>query len=236
MNGFVSVTAHDSKNIQQGQNSGPYYDTAGMRVMGHYDGGNPKDPSDPGDLNYYYFMASNFGTSDRWFNPLMTRTDANRDFLIAATSQGNVYPVGTFAQDMVHTATTIFQELQTAGVSWKIYVNSTATGCAGPPYQASCLITFSYLMHFKWGQVIPQNYPNNIGSIGPLGTCGGTPCDFENDLASRTLPEVVLIEPASPAALDEHGSNDDRFPVNIQAGAKYVSSLINAVMASSAWK
>ena len=35
-------------------------DTAGIRAMGYYD---------DRDLNYYYFMASNFGKSDQWFSP-----------------------------------------------------------------------------------------------------------------------------------------------------------------------
>ena len=51
--------------------------------MGYYDGT---------ALNYYYYMASQFGTSDRWFSPVMTRTGPNREYLIAATSQGDVYP------------------------------------------------------------------------------------------------------------------------------------------------
>ncbi len=38
----------------------PFTDTAGLRAMGYYTGD---------DLNYYYYMASKFGTSDRWFNP-----------------------------------------------------------------------------------------------------------------------------------------------------------------------
>ena len=33
--------------------------------MGYYD---------DSDLNYYYYMASDFATSDRWFSPAMTRT------------------------------------------------------------------------------------------------------------------------------------------------------------------
>ena len=51
------------------------------------------------DLNYYYFMASQFATSDRWFAPVMTRTQSNRDYLLAATSQGYVYPIGTDQHD-----------------------------------------------------------------------------------------------------------------------------------------
>jgi phospholipase C len=76
------------------------------------------------DLNYYYFMASNFATSDRWFHPVMTRTHPNREYLYAATSQGDVYKVGTSSADSQHlTAKTIFQELQSKGISWRIYVN-----------------------------------------------------------------------------------------------------------------
>ena len=54
----------------------------GIRAMGYYDGT---------DLPYYYFMASNFGTSDRWYSPAMT-PPPNRMYLIAATSAGRAYP------------------------------------------------------------------------------------------------------------------------------------------------
>lgn len=237
MNGFVSVTAHDSKDIIQGPPpGGPYYDTLGQRVMGYYDGGNPNDPSDPGDLNYYYFMASNFATSDRFFNPVMSRTEPNRHYLIGATSQGEVYPVGSTPQSTELTVPPIFEALQSAGITWKIYVNPAGTTCSGPPYQASCLIQYSYVKDFEWGKtVIPTQYPGNIGTIGSPGTCGASPCDFENDLANGTLPQVVQIEPASQAGLDEHGSDDDRYPINIQSGAAYVASIINSVMQSSSW-
>src|SRR5580658_4374656 len=79
--GFVWSGAHDARNIDP-----PYYDTDGIRAIGYYD-----DSS----LNYYYYMASEFSTSDRWFSPVMTRTAPNREYLIAATSQGAVYPIGT---------------------------------------------------------------------------------------------------------------------------------------------
>src|SRR5207244_7194205 len=68
-----------------------FTDVAGARAMGYYDGS---------DLNYYYFMASNFATSDRWFSPAMDRTQVNRMYLLAATSQGYVYPPGANANDM----------------------------------------------------------------------------------------------------------------------------------------
>jgi phospholipase C len=223
LNGYVWTAGHDARALQP-----PFNDVDGIRAMGYYDGG---------DLNYYYFMASNFATSDRWFNPAMTRTHPNREYLIAGTSQGYAYPVGTDQQDQaLLTATTIFQELQGAGISWKIYVNPQNSNCSGPPYDPACLLTLSYVQFFQWGQTIPTQYPHNIGTIGPTGTCGTSPCDYENDLANGTLPQVAQIEPASDAGLDEHPSNSDSAPSNIQLGANYVSSLINGLMGSSSWK
>ena len=120
LNGFVYTAGHDARTMTP-----PFTDTAGLRAMGYYTGD---------DLNYYYYMASKFGTSDRWFNPAMTRTHPNREYLIAATSAGYAYPEGTDAQDMAKiTAKTIFEELQSAGISWKIYLTRPTAGAPGRP-------------------------------------------------------------------------------------------------------
>jgi len=215
LNGFVYTAGHDAR-------ADGFYDYDGIRAMGYYDGG---------DFNYYYFMASNFATSDRWFNPAMARTHPNREYLVAATSQGDAYPIGTDSGDKsLLTATTIFQELQTAGVSWKIYVNPTHTGCNGPPYNPACLLQTSYIKYFQWGQTIPTKYPKNIGTIGI------TNSDFENDVRNGTLPAVAQIEPATDAGLDEHPSSSDSSPSRTQNGALYASEIINSVMSSSSWK
>jgi len=51
------------------------------------------------------------------------------------------------------------------------------------------------------------------------------------------LPQVAMIEPASEVALDEHPSDiDTSTPPQIQAGAQYVSTLINGLMASPSWQ
>ncbi len=212
LNGYVYTGAHDARN-----NNPPFHDTNGIRVMGYYDAS---------DLNYYYFMASEFSTSDLWFAPVMTRTSSNRDYLIAATSQGYVYPIGTDSGDQaLLTAAPIFEKLQNAGISWKIYVNPENTACASNP-SASCLLTLSYIQNFEWGQTIPQNYPNSLVPIS----------QYFTDLQNGTLPQVAMIEPASSAGLDEHGSDSDQYPINIQLGAQYVESLVNALMSSSSWK
>jgi phospholipase C len=212
-NGFVWTAGHDAR-----ADVPPFNDVDGIRVMGYYDGS---------DLNYYYFMASNFGTSDRWFNPAMARTQPNRAELIAGTTQGYAYPVGSNAGDTaLMTAPTIFQELQAAGITWKIYVDPTGSTCTGPPYDPACLLGLSYVQSFVWGQTIPTAYPQNIAPIS----------QYFTDLANGTLPQVAQIEPATDAGFDEHPSNSDAEPNDIQRGANYVSSLINGLMTSTSWK
>jgi phospholipase C len=211
LDGYVFTGAHDARN-----NTPAFYDTDGIRVMGYYD---------DNDLNYYYYMASQFSTSDRWFAPVMTRSSSNRDYLLAATSQGYVYPIGTDSNDQaLLSATPIFEALQNAGISWKIYVDPTNTPCASNP-TAQCLLGYSYIQNFQWGQTVPQSYPNSLVPIS----------QYFTDVQNGTLPQVAMIEPASPAGLDEHGSDSDQYPINIQLGAQDVASIINALMTSVSW-
>ena len=105
MNGFVfSAGLIDQKG----------YDSSGKRAMGYYD---------QGDLPYYYFMATQFAISDRWFSPVMTSTRASRMYAMAATSQGVIdRPLAEVE------VPTIFDELQKAGVTWKDYVPDFPNG------------------------------------------------------------------------------------------------------------
>ena len=210
LDGFVR-TAASERSPSTGL---PYHDSTGRRVMGFYNGR---------ELPYYYFMASNFGTSDRWFSPVMTRTQPNRMYLYAATSHGHVYPLTPTTPQL--SDQTIFQLLQNNHISWKIYVHPNAGGCTS----ASCLISQSYINQFTFGNTIVQKYPQNLVPIS----------QYFTDVQNGTLPQVAFIEPASEELLDEHPSDDDVPPnlaPNIQKGSQYVSTLINALMNSSSWK
>jgi len=209
LDGFVFESAQYARRKQR------FNDVGGLRAMGYNDGT---------DLNYYYFMATNFATSDNWFAPVMTRTPPNRQYLVAGTSQGYVHKIPL--TDPPLTATTIFQVLQQAGITWKIYVNPQGSSCTGPPYDPSCLLGLSVIQDFAWGQTIPTHYPKNIAPMS----------EYFTDLQNGTLPNVALIEPASDAGYDEHPSNTDTALTNIQTGANYVSSLINALMNSPSWR
>jgi phospholipase C len=207
MDGFVHMAAGFARNQVP-----PYFDTDGKRAMGFYDGN---------DLNYYYFMASNFGTSDRWFAPVMTRTQLNRMYLLAATSHGHVRPLNDTNSPQLSDKT-IFELLQEHGISWKIYVHPDGSGCE----TTSCLLGLSYMNQFTFSKTIATQFPQNIAPVS----------QYLTDVANGTLPQVALIEPASGVGLDEHPSESSVGGVDIQAGARYVSSLINPLMQSSSWK
>ena len=208
LDGFVWTAAHDARNQMPA-----LFDTNGVRAMGYYDGS---------DLNYYYFMASNFATSDRWFSPVMSRTPPNRMYLLAATSHGHAYGLNTSGSTQLPDPI-IFQLLQQHGISWKIYVHPDASGCT----TAQCLYKQSYIQNFLYGNTILQNFPQNIQPIS----------QYLTDVQSGSLPQVAMIEPASLVSLDEHPSDIDvPNPPNIQKGAQYVQSLIDALMLSPSWK
>jgi phospholipase C len=198
-NGFVYNAAEYA--IDEGGAAAGYPDVTGIRAMGYYDGT---------DLNYYYFMASNFATSDRWFSPALDRTQINRMYLMAATSQGYAYPPGTdTADNAALTASTIFDELQAAGVSWKIYATD---------YDIDPTNHGTYLTQFaKYSP--PNSLPANVVPAS----------QFLTDAQNGTLPSVALIEGGYLSGTDEHPSN------NVQTGAAYVATLINGLMNSQSW-
>jgi phospholipase C len=203
--GFVQTAAHE----------GTYYDTVGHRVMGYYD---------ETVLNYYYFMASTFGTADHFYSPNLSRSQPNRAYSYAATSMGHAYQLISGSAQL--SSLTILQVLDQNNISWKIYVHPTPSGCA----TVQCLDSQSYLNQFTYNRHVLSVEPNNIAPIS----------QYFTDLKNGTLPQVVFIEPASEMGWDEHPTGDHNdptvSPIHIQPGAKYVSSLINALMGSSSWK
>ena len=109
MDGYANSAGGNSRNAVP-----PGFDINGQRVMGYYD---------DGDLPYYYFMATQFAMSDKWFAPLMSNTPSSRLYAMAATSHGVVNKPLTQIN-----IPTIFDELQKAGISWKNYVPDYPNG------------------------------------------------------------------------------------------------------------
>jgi phospholipase C len=178
------------------------YDQRGARAIGYYDWT---------DLNYYYFMASQFATSDRFFSPIPAASAVNRMALFAGTSSGHAYPpIDTLS------VRTIFQALEENDISWKVYYSDT--GSDGKPNTRFNSYAFAAAHRDK---------------IVPI-------AEYFNDLANNTLPAVALIESGYSSGRDEHPGGTIAGQPNtgndIQVGAAYSASLINALMQSPAWQ
>lgn len=191
MDGFVYSAAHYARQETAAGNG--YADLDGLRAMGYYD---------ETHLPYYYFLASQFATSDRWYSPAPTRSAPNRMYSFAATSVGHAYeptqPVN---------ARTIFDLMEAAGVSWKVYY--TDTDSAGLP------VTFAnYFSGFL------AKYSHRVAPLS----------QYFTDAAAGTLPAVAWVESGYLSGLDEHPGN------SIQSGAKHVQGIVGALMQGPAWK
>ena len=143
--------------------SGAYTDTAGQRAMGYYD---------EGFLNYYYYMASQFAVSDRWFSPIANKTHPNRIATYSGgTTQGLVFDPGSDDNLGTLDLPSIFQALDSANVSWKVYYSATQGNCgdaddcgSGPAnYPATTLgyikYTHSYLYQNSSGARLHRHHP-----------------------------------------------------------------------------
>jgi len=181
-----------------------HYDLLGSRAMGYYTGD---------DLNYYYFMAGQFATSDRWFSAISSNSPPNRSYMYAATTRGHAHDPGTFNSDTVKN---IFQLLETAGISWKVYYT---TDTSQPDVPHTFLTRFQPFASQHMDKLVPAD-------------------QYFKDLDGGTLPQVAFIEelpgedehPGATLPGSIHAGN------SVQAGAQYMSTFINRFMDSQYWK
>ena len=195
MDGFVHTA-------QGYANYAGLFDKGGYRAMGYYT---------ETDLPYYYFMATQFATSDRWFSPVPTNSTVNRLYGFAATSAGHVHD-----ESYTLSNKTIFQALQDTGHTWKLYY--TDVDSSGVP--ASRIWRFQPFAN------------NNKSHIVPIS-------QYFTDVKNGTLPDFAFIETGFLSGRDEHpGGTVAGNPTSgnqIQRGAAYAASLINALMSSPSW-
>jgi phospholipase C len=214
MDGFVHTAENFAKN--HGGN-GDFTDLVGRRAMAYYEdtdytGLNP-------ELNYYYYMASQFALSDRWFSPVSSKSIPNRlATMSGGTSQGYVFDPGSDDHAPQLSAPTIFQALSRKGVSWKIYYS--LLNADGSP--ATTFRYFTYSNNFI--------YKDQNGHWVIDGTHIAPLSQYFTDVANGTLPNYSFIETKYGDG-DEHPGSGQ----SILLGQQLVAQIINALMYSPSW-
>ena len=222
--------------------SGSFTDLTGQRAMGYYD---------QDFLNYYYYMASQFAISDRWFSPVSSKSIANRiATFTGGTTQGLVKDPGGDDHLPQLAIPSIFQELQGAKVSWKIYYSVTqglcpvgnddcATG-SNANFPATSFTTLTYSTQFLYENPTGAACTAPLQGSSAVGDSTNSFCidtnhiapvsQYFTDLTNGTLPSFAFIE-AGYGNNDEHPGSGQ----SILAGQAQVASVINSLMASSSW-
>ncbi|PYY18737.1 MAG: hypothetical protein DMG60_07160 [Acidobacteria bacterium] len=205
-NGFVHITAGFSQYANSQNDHHHYFDVRGARNMGYYD---------DSTLPFYYFLASQFATSDRFFSPIPSNSAPNRFAELAATTAGHAH------QPPQLDVKNIFQLLDNAGVSWKVYYSDVSA--SGVP--------LTTLTNFVWGaQHTDAKHLAPVDCTNVSTPCASGQTDYFTDLKSGNFPSVALIEPGFESGRDEHPGNP------VQLGAVYDMKLIQALMSSPIWK
>ncbi len=242
MDGFVHTAEGFAKS---GSGDGQFTDLQGKRAMGYY----TEDI-----LNYYYYMASQFAVSDRWFSPVSSKSTPNRiATATGGTTQGLVRD--PFVDDGFTSQLnieTIYQELDQNNVSWKIYYSITAGGCTdqdgdcgsgghSSDYPVTTFSDFSYSTKYLYeNPTHAPCLPPTIGSQQAVGDASNAFCidithiaplsHYMSDVASNALPSYAFIEAAYGAG-DEHPGSGQ----SILVGQQKVAGIIDALLQSPSW-
>jgi len=249
MDGFVHNANGYANSCRPGTScsgtfTGDYY---GQRSMGYYD---------QDILNYYYYMASQFALSDRWFSPVASKSIDNRiATFTGGTTQGLVQdPGGDDHLNANLAINTILQNLTVAKVSWKVYYTVTlafclndddCTGGSNKYFPATDFNNLSDATNYlRLNPSKVQTYcatliPPLVSSfLPPVGDPTSSFCldpnhiapiaQYYTDLTAGTLPSFAFIEPGY-ANNDEHPGSGQP----ILAGQKEVAKVVNALMATS---
>ncbi len=178
----------------------------GPTAMGYYD---------DRDLPYYWNIADEFVLFDRFFQSAAGGSVKNHMYWVTGTPGSTIdrVPVGGYSD-----LPTIFDRLQEKGISWKFYVQNydpliTYRSIASGPRAAQVV----WVPLLNYARYIDN--PDLFSHIVPMD-------EYFKDLANNTLPAVSYLVPSGSS---EHP------PGSIQAGQRFVRSLINALTRSDSW-
>jgi phospholipase C len=255
IDGFVHTAENFAKDGAAGTVSGEgtFTDFTGQRAMAYY-----RDASVSGapELNYYYYMASQFALSDRWFSPVSSKSTPNRiATLTGGTTQGLVFD--PFVDDKLTNTLnipTIFQELDSASpaVSWKIYYTLTAGGCDETDgdcgnknnpglFPVTTFSDFTYSRTYLYSNASQAAcVAPTVASMQAVGDASNSFCidpthiaplsQFFTDMANGTLPSFSYVE-AGYGVNDEHpGSGQSIF-----TGQAQIANILGKFMSSPSW-
>ena len=174
------------------------------------------------DIPFHYALADAYTICDNYFCSTLSATGPNRTYLwggMIDPSGANGGPAYDGGSESGLTWKTFAEDLQSAGVSWKVYQN------AADNFSDNGLAFFS---QFAGASTSSPLYQNGMASVTPV--TGSTPQDIalaiKNDVLAGTLPQVSWI-----VANQDCSEHPDAPPDN---GAYFVNLVLQALAADPA--
>jgi phospholipase C len=165
------------------------------------------------DLPYYWNLATEYVLTDALFSSVQGSSEANHFYWVAGRAATGPIPPDGYAFP------TIFDRLQEAGVSWKFYVQNYDPTITfrnrQPTSDKAAQLVWAPLLNM--GRFLDD--PDLSSRIVDLS-------EYHEDLAAGTLPAVAYMVPSGAS---EHPPGD------VALGQVFATSLITALMRSSAW-
>ncbi len=183
----------------------------GALSLGYYDGS---------DVPFSWNAADRYVLFDHFFSSEMGPSDMNHVYWVAAGPANDAAGLYGLPPSGIQ-ATTIFDELQSSGVSWKFYVENYDpsvnfwTKAALAPATASSQLLWCPLLDI-------QRFVDDPALASHIVNLN----QYYKDLQDGTLPEVAYIIPSG---------NSEHPPTSLTAGQRFQHGLVTALMASSAW-
>jgi phospholipase C len=177
----------------------------GFVVTNEPDGARALAWYDESDLPYYYALARTFAISDAHFASVMGPTQPNRLYYWAGTSFGRIVNTLPPVQD------------ETGKRYPNLFTRLDAAGVSWKIYSKKIASPAVFLAVFS----------ERAELFRPID-------DFFADLAAEALPSVAVVEANFEDGVP--GNEDDEHPeANMQLGQAFTASVVNAMIASSAW-
>ncbi|HYM40393.1 MAG TPA: alkaline phosphatase family protein [Thermoplasmata archaeon] len=165
----------------------------GDAAMGYYDAS---------QIPGYWALASRDVLADHYFAPVLGPTTPNRLYAIAGQGGG---VTSDFVLQGSLSFPTIFDQMETKGVSWKYYYTSSFLFPAPP-------LDFSQI----------ASNPSMTAKIVPLSNLAG-------DLKTAPLANVTMIDTSNDEAVNEHP------PGNVTVGERWVLGILQLLEARPDW-
>jgi phospholipase C len=172
----------------------------------------------PAELPVLSTLAREFACFDHWFCEVPSQTFTNRSFFHAASSSGLVVNEPFASFPLHNDAETIFERLEAAGQSWRVYFDPTQ------------LVSITGLIHAR--RLSPY-FPTHFCILD----------DFYRDAARGTLPAYSFVEPSLiPPHNDMHPPFTARMrrpffflprPSAIAGGETFLARVYDAVRTSA---